>query len=171
VSRSLRRTVTVSQGVALYVGAVVGAGVLLLPGISANQAGPASIVAWLFDSLLGIPLALTFAALASRFPTAGGVATFATKGFGPVIGTAVGWWLFRIGMLCLVFATIGFAPSFPVLLACAGAADGTPGIEKVNFIGHRHLIERMVDEDTYCVDVLKQTTVIEKALERVDLPS
>src|ERR1700681_3319950 len=33
------------------------------------------------------------------------------------------------------------------LLACAGVADGTAGIEKVNFIGHRHLIERMVDED------------------------
>jgi NAD(P)-dependent dehydrogenase (short-subunit alcohol dehydrogenase family) len=28
------------------------------------------------------------------------------------------------------------------LLSCAGAADGTPGIEKINFIGHRHLIDR-----------------------------
>ncbi|MFZ6005639.1 MAG: SDR family oxidoreductase [Actinomycetota bacterium] len=28
------------------------------------------------------------------------------------------------------------------LFSCAGAADGTPGIEKINFIGHRHLIER-----------------------------
>jgi NAD(P)-dependent dehydrogenase (short-subunit alcohol dehydrogenase family) len=31
------------------------------------------------------------------------------------------------------------------LLACAGVADGTPGIEKVNYIGHRHLIDRMLD--------------------------
>jgi NAD(P)-dependent dehydrogenase (short-subunit alcohol dehydrogenase family) len=31
------------------------------------------------------------------------------------------------------------------LLACAGVADGTPGIEKINFVGHRHLIERMLD--------------------------
>jgi NAD(P)-dependent dehydrogenase (short-subunit alcohol dehydrogenase family) len=30
------------------------------------------------------------------------------------------------------------------LFACAGVADGTPGIEKINFIGHRHLIERML---------------------------
>jgi NAD(P)-dependent dehydrogenase (short-subunit alcohol dehydrogenase family) len=29
-----------------------------------------------------------------------------------------------------------------VLLACAGVADGTPGIERINFIGHRHLIDR-----------------------------
>jgi NAD(P)-dependent dehydrogenase (short-subunit alcohol dehydrogenase family) len=30
------------------------------------------------------------------------------------------------------------------LFSCAGAADGTPGIEKINFIGHRHLIDRML---------------------------
>jgi NAD(P)-dependent dehydrogenase (short-subunit alcohol dehydrogenase family) len=29
------------------------------------------------------------------------------------------------------------------LFACAGVADGTAGIEKINFIGHRHLIDRM----------------------------
>ena len=32
------------------------------------------------------------------------------------------------------------------LFACAGVADGTPGLEQVNFIGHRHLIERAVNE-------------------------
>jgi NAD(P)-dependent dehydrogenase (short-subunit alcohol dehydrogenase family) len=31
-----------------------------------------------------------------------------------------------------------------VLLGCAGVADGTPGIEKINFIGHRYLIDRML---------------------------
>ncbi len=31
------------------------------------------------------------------------------------------------------------------LLSCAGAADGTPGIEKINFIGHRHLIDRALE--------------------------
>jgi NAD(P)-dependent dehydrogenase (short-subunit alcohol dehydrogenase family) len=30
------------------------------------------------------------------------------------------------------------------LFSCAGVADGTPGIERINFIGHRHLIDRMV---------------------------
>ena len=31
-----------------------------------------------------------------------------------------------------------------VLLSCAGVADGTPGIEKINFIGHRHMIDTML---------------------------
>ena len=32
------------------------------------------------------------------------------------------------------------------LFSCAGAADGTPGIEKINFIGHRHLIDRVIEK-------------------------
>jgi NAD(P)-dependent dehydrogenase (short-subunit alcohol dehydrogenase family) len=30
------------------------------------------------------------------------------------------------------------------LFSCAGVADGTPGIEKINFIGHRRLINRLL---------------------------
>jgi NAD(P)-dependent dehydrogenase (short-subunit alcohol dehydrogenase family) len=29
------------------------------------------------------------------------------------------------------------------VFSCAGVADGTPGIEKINFIGHRHLIDSL----------------------------
>jgi amino acid efflux transporter len=93
-ARELRPTISIPQGVALYMGAVVGAGVLLLPGLAASQAGPASMVAWVFDCLLGIPLALTFAALAARDPDASGVFTYATKAFGSATGTVVGWFYF-----------------------------------------------------------------------------
>jgi len=34
------------------------------------------------------------------------------------------------------------------LMSCAGVADGTPGIEKINFLGHRHMIDRLVAEGT-----------------------
>lgn len=33
------------------------------------------------------------------------------------------------------------------LFSCAGVADGTPGIERINFIGHRHLIDRLMAGD------------------------
>jgi len=33
------------------------------------------------------------------------------------------------------------------LFSCAGVADGTPGIEKINFIGHRHMIDRLLAAD------------------------
>jgi len=34
-----------------------------------------------------------------------------------------------------------------VLFSCAGVADGTPGIERINFIGHRYLIDRFLERD------------------------
>src|SRR5439155_8497874 len=30
------------------------------------------------------------------------------------------------------------------LFSCAGVADGTPGIEKINFVGHRYLIDLLL---------------------------
>jgi NAD(P)-dependent dehydrogenase (short-subunit alcohol dehydrogenase family) len=33
------------------------------------------------------------------------------------------------------------------LFSCAGVADGTPGIERINFVGHRHMIDRMVSRE------------------------
>ena len=33
------------------------------------------------------------------------------------------------------------------VFSCAGVADGTPGIEKINFIGHRHLIDRLLAKE------------------------
>jgi NAD(P)-dependent dehydrogenase (short-subunit alcohol dehydrogenase family) len=33
------------------------------------------------------------------------------------------------------------------LFSCAGVADGTPGIEKINFLGHRLMIDRMLAAD------------------------
>jgi DNA-binding FrmR family transcriptional regulator len=34
--------------------------------------------------------------------------------------------------------------------------------------GHLRAVERMVEEDKYCVDVMRQTMAVEKALERID---
>jgi NAD(P)-dependent dehydrogenase (short-subunit alcohol dehydrogenase family) len=33
------------------------------------------------------------------------------------------------------------------LFACAGVADGAPNIEKINFLGHRHLLDRVLAGD------------------------
>ncbi|WP_308466874.1 APC family permease [Rathayibacter soli] len=90
-------TIGLWQGVALYVCAILGAGVLVLPGQAASLAGPASLLAWLFSALMGVPLAFTFAALASHFPDAGGVATYTARAFGTAAGGVTGWWYFIAG--------------------------------------------------------------------------
>jgi amino acid efflux transporter len=90
----LVKSITLPQAVALYAGAVVGAGVLILPGVAASKAGPGSLLAWAFDGALGIPLALTFATLAARYPDAGGVAVYASRAFSDAVGAIVGWFYF-----------------------------------------------------------------------------
>jgi NAD(P)-dependent dehydrogenase (short-subunit alcohol dehydrogenase family) len=41
-------------------------------------------------------------------------------------------------------ATDQVSGSIDAHFACAGVADGTPGIERINFIGHRHQIDRLI---------------------------
>ncbi|MEU9793346.1 amino acid permease [Streptomyces sparsogenes] len=82
---------TALQGTALYVGAVLGTGVIALPALAADTAGPASLLAWL--ALVGVsaPLAAVFAALGARYPDAGGVSTYARLAFGERTAAVVGW--------------------------------------------------------------------------------
>ena len=82
--------ISVAQGAALTIGAVLGTGVISLPAMAADIAGPASIVAWLALVVLSAPLALTFAAPGLRFPDAGGVSTYVRQAFGGHAATAVG---------------------------------------------------------------------------------
>jgi amino acid efflux transporter len=82
---------SVTQGAAVSVGAVLGTGVISLPALGAQVAGPASLVAWLALVLLSVPLAMTFATLGARYPDAGGVSTYLRRAFGGRSAAVVGW--------------------------------------------------------------------------------
>ena len=87
----IKYTLGLWQGTALYVGAVIGTGILVLPAIAAETAGPASVLAWLALVLLSFPLALTYAALSRDRPDAAGFAGAIERAFGPRGGAAAGW--------------------------------------------------------------------------------
>jgi amino acid efflux transporter len=82
---------TTARGAALYIGALLGPGLLLLPGLAAAEAGPASLLAW--AGLLGLSalFAVVFTALGRAFPSAGGVIGYVTAGLGARQGLAAGW--------------------------------------------------------------------------------
>ena len=90
----VRGRVGVLQGSALYVGAVLGTGVIALPGLAARAAGPASLIAWAALVVLSVPLAATFAALGARYPDAGGVSSYVRRAFGAGPAALVGWCFF-----------------------------------------------------------------------------
>jgi amino acid efflux transporter len=77
--------------VALYISSVLGAGVLVIPGLAAQIAGPGSILAWLLLSLASYPFAYTFAGLSARNPESGGIYSFAKEAFGVRAGAVVAW--------------------------------------------------------------------------------
>lgn len=90
-SGDLQQTLSFPQIVALYIGAVIGSGILLIPGLAAQIAGPASIIAWLVMSVLVVPMAITMGLLAARYPHAGGVSHFVRLSYGDRLGNMVGW--------------------------------------------------------------------------------
>jgi amino acid efflux transporter len=81
----------VASGTALYVGAVLGPGVLLLPALAAHAAGPASVLAWAGLLVVSLAIAVTFAALGVRHPVAGGAAAYVQAAFGRRPAAATGW--------------------------------------------------------------------------------
>ena len=80
----------VKRGAALYVGALIGPGVLLVPALAVDAAGPASIIAWAALLVLSAPLAVTFAALGVRHPVAGGVTAYVREGLGDAAAAVTG---------------------------------------------------------------------------------
>src|SRR6266702_3903887 len=62
---------TTARGAALYIGALLGPGLLLLPGLAAAEAGPASVLAWAALLILSGLFAVVFGSLGRGFPSAG----------------------------------------------------------------------------------------------------
>ena len=142
MSTSPARTLPLSvpRATALYIGALFGPGLLLLPGLAAEQAGPASIIAWL--ALLGLSaiFAVVFAALGQAVPGAAGAAGYAAAGLGRRAAAMTRWW-FLAGVIagapivCLIGASyvtaltgggplIRAAIAAGLLLAVIGLATG-----------------------------------------------
>jgi amino acid efflux transporter len=125
----------------LYVGAVLGPGVLLLPALAAEAAGPASVLAWVGLLAVSAPLAVTFAALGVRHPEAGGTAAYARAAFGPRAGAVTGWWF--LGGVIMGAPSVALIGGFYVaeLLdagregAVAGAAGMMATVIAMNAVG------------------------------------
>ncbi|MFU8874742.1 APC family permease [Micromonospora sp. SL4-19] len=82
------------QGTATVLGGVLGPGMLVLPHLAADAAGPGSVLAWAALIVVSVPVAFTFALLGLRHPDGGGVAHFAGTAVGRWAYAAVGWWFF-----------------------------------------------------------------------------
>jgi len=114
----LRKEITLRHAVSLYISSVLGSGVLVLPGLAARIAGPASLVAWGALSLASYPFAWTFATLSARRPESGGVYAFAKESFGLPVAAVAAWlfglWFISGGPAVTLIAASYIAYAFPM---------------------------------------------------------
>jgi len=90
-STSFRKAITVKHAVAIYLSSVLGAGILVIPGLAARTAGAGSLLAWLLLAAASYPFAYTFSRLSARNPESGGIYSFAGEAFGPRVSTMTAW--------------------------------------------------------------------------------
>ena len=94
------------------VGAMIGAGIFVLTGIAAGEAGPASILAFALNGAVTLLTAFAYAELASAIPRAGGGYSFVRQAFPGAVGFTAGWMLwFAYTVACSLYA-LGFAGYF-----------------------------------------------------------
>ncbi len=75
----------------IYVGAILGSGILVLPAIAAKEAGPASLLAWALLLVFCTPVAFSFAEMSRQQPDAGGIAHFVTRAYGRRASAVAGY--------------------------------------------------------------------------------
>jgi len=121
----------------LGIGAMIGAGIFVLTGIAAGEAGPASLLSFGLNALVTLLTAFAYAELASALPRAGGGYSFVRMAFPGVAGFVSGWILwFAYTVACSLYA-LGFAGYFWELFH-----KYLPWITETidNFIGHNRAV-------------------------------
>jgi amino acid transporter/nucleotide-binding universal stress UspA family protein len=113
---TLARSLTYFDATMIGLGAMIGAGIFVLTGIAAGEAGPAALLAFGLNGLVTLITAFSYAELASAIPEAGGGYAFVKRAFSGPIGFVSGWMLwFAYTVACALYA-VGFGGYFMELL-------------------------------------------------------
>ncbi len=109
---TLARTLGFFEATMIGLGAMIGAGIFVLTGIAAGEAGPAAIIAFALNGIVTMFTALSYAELASAIPEAGGGYSFVRRAMPGWIGYLAGWMLwFAYIVACSLYA-LGFSGYF-----------------------------------------------------------
>ncbi len=94
------------------IGAMIGAGIFVLTGIAAGEAGPGALLAFALNGLVTLLTALAYAELASVYPKSGGGYSFISKAFPGPAGFASGWMLWFCYIIACALYALGFGSYF-----------------------------------------------------------
>ena len=113
----LKKNLGFAQALALYLAAVLGTGILIVPLLAWREGGPASLIAWVVLGFLGLALAWTFASAGAQMPDAGGVQAMIGRVFGPSMETLCKYLIFFSVPAGAVPAAYIFAQHFSAAFA------------------------------------------------------
>ena len=99
----LKKTLTLYSGTALFLNIVIGAGLLVLPGLAYQQVGDVALMSWFLSALIALPLLLVFVVLGKYYPDSGGIAHYAFRAFGG--------WMQRVSAFLFLGAVVLGLPS------------------------------------------------------------
>ncbi len=133
MAHTLRRSLGLTSTLAVSIGAMLGSGIFVLPGLAAGKAGPAAALAYVVAGLVVLPAALSKAEMSTAMPEAGGTYLFIDKSMGPMLGTIAGFgvWFSLIFKASFALAGLGeylfifgHVPARPVALGVAVLLTG-----------------------------------------------
>ncbi len=90
ITKQLDRSLGLSSVYSIAVGAMMGSGIFVLPGLAAAIAGPWVALSYMLAGFLVIPALFSKAELATAMPVAGGTFVYVQRSMGPWMGTVVG---------------------------------------------------------------------------------
>ncbi|MFE4053128.1 APC family permease [Streptomyces sp. YIM B13518] len=109
---ALNRALTTPLLYFFILGDVLGAGVYVLVGQVAADAGGAVWVPLVVALLLALLTAASYAELATKYPRAGGASHYATRAFGPVAGFVAGFCMLAAGIVSVAALARGFGGDY-----------------------------------------------------------
>lgn len=103
----LQRSLGLSAVFTVSLGAMIGSGIFVLPGLAAEVAGPAAVLAYLIAGVVVVPAAVSQSELATAMPRAGGAYFFIDRAMGPLVGTVAGFGVWFALVFKSAFALVG----------------------------------------------------------------
>jgi amino acid transporter len=108
-SGTLQRTLGLYAVLTISVGAMIGSGIFVLPGLAFSIAGPAVILAFFLAGFVVIPAALSQSEMATAMPQAGGTYLYIDRAMGPLMGTIAGFGVWFSLVFKASFALVGLS--------------------------------------------------------------
>jgi len=86
---TLKRQLTLKDGISLAFGSVIGSGILFLPSLTYSISGAYTLWVWIITMAICIPLTFIFSDMVKHIPSESGIEGFISAGLGKHIGAAV----------------------------------------------------------------------------------